>query len=310
MTAILFLVVGIVTAGLGGELFVRGSVGAAARARIPAGIIGATVAAFATSSPEFAVAVSSAVAGKPEIALGDALGSSVVNIGLVLGIALVIAGLMVSRADFRRDLPVAFAAPLLLGALSLDGGLGRADGAVLIAVFAAWLTVTARQAVHFRSNAASVMGDRDVRGVVRDTLVGLALLVLSGQLLVRAAKRAGEALGWDVFTVGAILVAVGTSAPELATTIMARLRGHDDVGVGTVIGSNIFNTLWIVGIAAVIHPIDVAGKEVTIAIVAGMALLLLLLPGPTGRLGRGRGVALLAGYVAYLVALLTLHDRI
>ncbi|HYN56689.1 MAG TPA: sodium:calcium antiporter [Motilibacterales bacterium] len=308
MTAALLIILGVAAAGAGGELFVRGSVALAMRMRIAPGIVGATVVAFATSSPELSVGVNSALEGAPEIALGDALGSNVVNVALVLGLALAMAGATPRRADLNRDLPVALIAPLITLGLASDGTIGRTDGLILLGCFAAWLAVTVRQAARERDATAGMLGETDRRKITRDTVAGLVLLILAGRLIVLAAQDIGDALGWDAFTVGAVMVAIGTSTPELATTITARLRGHDEVSVGTVLGSNIFNGLLIVGVAAAIAPIHVAGPVLRLAIGAGVLSLLLALPGRSDRLGRGRGLALLLLYATYLVALLTLHD--
>ena len=309
MTAALLIILGVAAAGWGGELFVRGSVALAMRMRIAPGIVGATVVAFATSSPELSVGVNSALEGAPEISLGDALGSNVVNVALVLGLALAMAGATPRRADLNRDLPAALMAPLITLGLASDGTISRTDGLILLGCFAAWLAVTVRQAAQERDATAGMLGETDRRRITRDTVAGLALLILAGRLIVLAAQDIGAALGWDTFTVGAVMVAIGTSTPELATTITARLRGHDEVSVGTVLGSNIFNGLLIVGVAAAIAPIQVAGPELRLAIGAGVLSLLLVLPGRSDRLGRGRGVALLLLYAAYLIALLTLHAR-
>lgn len=309
MTAALLIILGVAAAGAGGELFVRGSVALAMRMRVAPGIVGATVVAFATSSPELSVGVNSALEGAPEISLGDALGSNVVNVALILGLALALAGATPRRADLNRDLPVALIAPLITLGLASDGTIGRTDGLILLGCFTAWLAVTVRQAARERDEAAGMLGETDRRRIARDAVLGLALLILAGRLIVLAAQDIGEALGWDTFTVGAVMVAVGTSTPELATTITARLRGHDEVSVGTVLGSNIFNGLLIVGVAAAIAPIRVAGHELRLAIAAGVLSLLLVLPGRSDRLGRGRGVALLVLYALYLIALLTLHSR-
>ncbi|MGB8022532.1 MAG: sodium:calcium antiporter [Candidatus Nanopelagicales bacterium] len=308
MTAVLLIILGVAAAGVGGELFVRGSVALAMRMRIAPGIVGATVVAFATSSPELSVGVNAALEGAPEISLGDALGSNVVNIALILGLALALAGATPRRADLNRDLPVALIAPLITLGLAYDGTLSRVDGFILLGCFAAWLAVTVRQASRERDATAGLLGEADRRWIARDAIAGLALLILAGRLIVLAAQDIGDALGWDTFTVGAVMVAIGTSTPELATTITARLRGHDEVSVGTVLGSNIFNGLLIVGVAAVITPIRASGPELWLAIAAGVLSLLLILPGRSDRLGRGRGVALLLLYATYLTALLTVHS--
>ncbi len=277
------------------------------RMRIAPGIVGATVVAFATSSPELSVGVNAALDGAPEISLGDALGSNVVNIALILGLALALAGATPRRADLNRDLPVALIAPVITLGLAYDGTLNRIDGVILLACFVAWLAVTVRQAARERDAAAGMLGERNRRLIARDVIAGLILLILAGRFIVLAAQDIGDALGWDTFTVGAIMVAVGTSTPELATTITARLRGHDEVSVGTVLGSNIFNGLLIVGLAAVITPIRASGPELWLALAAGVVSLLLILPGRSDRLGRGRGVALLALYATYVLTLLIVH---
>lgn len=308
MSAALLIIPGVIAAAVGGELFVRGAVGGANRLRIAPGIVGATVAAFATSSPEMSVGINAATAGRPEIALGDALGSNVVNVGLVLGIAVLLGGLQTRRADVVRDVPAAFLAPLLIVLLAWDGVISRADGVVLITAFTVWLLITIRQAARERSATAAVLADRTTGRIIRDSIIGLALLILAGRLIVLAAHDIGELLGWDPFTVGALLVAVATSVPELATVVVARLRGHDEISLGTVLGSNIFNGLLIVGVAAIIHPIGIVGAEFAAAIVAGIVTLLLVIPRRSGRLHPVRGAFLLAAYAAYVIVLLVIHQ--
>lgn len=300
MADALLLLPGVAAAAAGGELFVRSTVGAAARARVAPGIVAATVAAFATSSPELSVAVNSAVSGRPEISLGDALGSNVVNVGLVLAIAILLGGLAARPQDLARDIPGAGLAPMLVLVLALDGTLGRWDAAVLLGAFAAWLGITIRQAARERSAVVEVLADRTRAQVIRDGALGLVLLVVAGRLIVVAARDLGQMLGLDAFTVGAVLVAVATSAPELATVVVARLRGHDEVSVGTVLGSNIFNALLVVGVAAAIHPIPVVGEDIALACGAGVLTMALVIPGRSCRLAPWRGVVLLVVYAAYI----------
>ena len=298
VVTVLALLVGVGCAVVGGDLFVRGVVNLADWWRVPAGIIGATVAAFATSSPELSVAVNSALAGYPEIALGDALGSNVVNVGVVLGLALAFGAIVVDRGTLVRDIPMALAAPAVLGLLALDGVISRMDAAVLIVVFVGWLTQTAFAARTARDEVVAVLEDRNHSSIILSVLGGLALLIVSGRLIVVGAEGISEALGWDGFVVGAVFVAIGTSAPEIATMLAARLRGHDEVGVGTVLGSNIFNTLLIVGVAASIAPISVGRAGIELGIIASMVVVVLAIPGRSGRLGRWRSVPLMATYLA------------
>ena len=305
MTDVLLLSFGVLAAAAGGELFVRGAIGVAAWLRVPAGIIGATIAAFATSTPEFSVALNGATTGHPQIPLGDALGSNVTNIGLVLGLTLLLGPLATNRGAIRRDLPFAFAAPVITLLLLADGPLGRVDGAVFIAVFATWLVIAVLEARRARTAAVGIIGETRPRRAMLMSAGGLLLLGLAGRLIVLAAKGIGEDLGIDSFMVGATLVAVGTSAPELATTVVASLRGHAEIGLGTIVGSNIFNNLWIVGVTALIAPIDVEWREVTTALVACTLVLLLVIPGSAGTLGRRRGLGMLGGYGAYVAVLVS-----
>lgn len=300
MNDYLALALGIVCAGAGGELFVRGAVGLAHWLRIPPGIIGVTVAAFATSSPELSVAVSSALAGRPQIALGDALGSNVVNIALILGLALAISGMQASRDSLRRDFPVALAIPVVTAVLFLDGVLSRIDGLVMLGLFCAWLVAAAMEARRQRSAVERVLGEGRHWLVVLSCVAGLAFLVGAGVLIVAGARGIAVAFGIDEFIVGATLVAVGTSAPELATAIIARLRGHDEIGLGTLLGSNIFNGLFIVAVAAVIHPIVVDWRDILVALAFGLATLAVTFPARSGYIGRARGALLLGLYAAYV----------
>lgn len=297
------LLLGMVLAGFGGELFVRGLVSLAAWWRVPPGVIGATVAAFATSSPELSVAVNSALEGRPEIALGDVLGSNVVNVALVLGIALTFASILVGRGTVIRDYPAALMAPILVGVLALDGTLGVVDGAVLLLVFTAWLIQSAMAARRVRDATESVLMERSRLSVVASLVVGLALLIVAGRIIVAGAVGISSALGWDGFVVGAIVVALGTSAPELATMIAARLRRHDEVAVGTILGSNIFNTMLIVGTAAVIEPITVEGFETDVGIIASILVILLIIPARGGLLARWRSMPLIGTYAVVVLLL-------
>jgi len=262
------LLLGSILAGVGGEFFVRGLVTLAVWWRVPPGIVGATVGAFATSAPEMSVAVNTAVAGRPEIALGDVLGSNVVNIGLILGIALLFGAVLVDGGTLAREYPAAAAAPLVVGLLALDGTLGRIDGLVLLVVFAAWLSQSVIAARRIRALTPPALPERSRTSVVVNLGLGLALLVAAGRVILTGAVGFSEALGWDGFVVGAVLVALGTSAPELATVLIARVRGHDAVAVGTLLGSNIFNTLLIVGTAAVIHPVTVDSFQTDVGVLA------------------------------------------
>jgi cation:H+ antiporter len=296
--------IGIACAGAGGELFVRGTVGMAAALRISPGIIAATVAAFATSSPELTVSINSALAGTPRIALGDALGSNVVNVALILAAAVLIAPITAPRDTIKRDFPVALTVPVILGVLLLDGVLSRLDGALLLGLFVAWIVAVIHEARRQRSAAVAVLGERKPRRAVIEGAAGLALLIMAGRLIVAGATGVAQAHGIDAFIIGATVVAIGTSVPELATAVISGIRGHEEVGLGTVLGSNIFNGLFIIGVASSITPIAITPREVAPALVLGLVAVALTYPRRSGTIDRWRGVILLGVYCAYLVAVL------
>jgi len=298
------LLIGIICAGAGGELFVRGTVGTASALRISPGIIATTIAAFATSSPELTVAINSALHGAPRIALGDALGSNVVNVALILAAALLIAPITATRDMVRRDLPVALTVPVILAALLFDGALSQLDGLLLLGLFAGWLVAIIGEARRQRSAAGAVLGERKPLRAVIEGVAGLGLLIVAGRLIVTGATGIAEAQGIDAFIVGATVVAIGTSVPELATAIISGIRGHKEVGLGTILGSNIFNGLFIIGVTASIAPISITLREVAPTLILGLAAVALTYPPLPGTIGRWRGLTLLGVYLAYLFAVL------
>jgi cation:H+ antiporter len=305
VTSLFILLAGVGCAAVGGELFVRGAVGLAAWARIPARLVGVSVAAFATSSPELSVGIQSAAAGQPEIALGDALGSNVINVAIVLGVVLILGPLQASRRDLRRELTFAAMAPILTLLALIDGRLVRTEAGVLLVLFVVWLIAVSRQALRERTNVDDVIEEQSGRRAVVIAAVGLITLIVAGRLIVIAAKGIGTDLGLDPFVVGATLVALGTSTPELATALIARRRNHADIGVGAVLGSNVFNNLWIVGIVALLHPVRASVSEVVLSVGACLLALLLVVPTSTGAVPRWRGgmlVVLAAGYTVATIA--------
>lgn len=293
--AVFSLLAGVVLAGVGGELFLRGVLGLARWRRIPPAIAAATFGAFATSSPEVFVSTIAAVNGEPAIGLGDALGSNVVNIALILAIALLVKPLVTQRKVIALDFSAAIAATIAVGLVALDGVISRIDGLLLILGWAAWM------ALHVMA-ARRQRGEQDIATDTRVGLIalqgvgGLAMLIAAGVLVVGGATTIAQSFGISPYLIGATLVALGTSMPELATTLIAVFRGHDEVGVGTLLGSNVFNALFIVGIAATIAPISTGGPALWIALCAGGVAVLCVWPGSSGVLGRGRGVALILIY--------------
>ncbi|MHB1462193.1 MAG: sodium:calcium antiporter [Armatimonadota bacterium] len=293
------MVVGVVCAASGGELFIRGMVGLARWLRVSAGIIAVTITAFATSSPELSVAISSAINKKPEIAMGDALGSNVVNVGLILGLALVMGGLRNDRREVIGNYFLAMAAPLLVGILSADGVLSRLDGIMLLIVFVVWVTwITLRAREQRVSDSAEPTKSSYISLVY--AAIGLALLVAAGHYIVQGASGVALKMGLNPFIVGAVIVAFGTSVPELATVLISRWKGHDDIGLNAIIGSNLFNGMMILGTAATICDIKVNPREAWTVLLFGIITVAMTLPNRAGLLARWRGVVLIALYAAYV----------
>jgi cation:H+ antiporter len=295
----------VLLAAAGGEAFLKSILGAAIHLRVPKSVVATTLAAFATSSPELTVSSVAALAGQPEIGLGDALGSNVVNIALIFGLALLFGAIQTSRQDFGQDFYLALATPVLSLLLVLDGRIERGEALMLLAVFFAWVVWTLRAALRQR-DIPTDMGVSELspgKSLILGAL-GLVALIASGRLFVLGATGIAAAFAVDTYVIGVVLVAIGTSLPELVTVILSRLRGHDDVGVGTLIGSNLFNGLAIVGIAGTIHPIAVPLNEVALTLTCGIVALLLLLPNRRGLIVRGRAYLLLALYAGFVWATL------
>lgn len=301
MLDLLVFVVGCLCAAIGGELFVHGLVGIANLGRLPRGVVAATVGAFATSSPELIVGITSALDGVPEISFGDVTGSNIVNVALILAIPIVIFGLRVSRESTLRDLPFALAIFPIIGVAAVDGEVSREDALLLLLVFFIWLGLVILWALRYRAaEAAEGVGSRVF--IYATATVGLLTLFLAGQLIVTGATGLAAAAGLPAFFVGATIVAVGTSVPELATVVVAAFRGHQDVGVQTVLGSNIFNCLFIIPVAALIHPIGAVGDALWLTLGVGLFVTLLTVPVISFQLGQWRGWALLTIYALFMAA--------
>lgn len=294
----------VLLAAFGGEAFLKGVLGIAAWLRVPRLLVATTLAAFATSSPELTVSSFAALAGKPEIGLGDALGSNVVNIALIFGVALLFGPIRPERRELGRDFGLALMVPLLTLWMAADGTLSRLDGGLLLLVFAGWMAIVIRAGAVAREAAAPADVAARPGIAIAHGLGGLAALIVAGGLFVSGASGIATAFGVDAYVIGATVVAIGTSMPELVTVLLARRRGHDEIGVGTLLGSNLFNGLAIVGVAASLHPIQAPLAEIAVAVIFGVAALLLMIPDRAGLITRTRGVLLLAAYVGFVLATL------
>ena len=294
-----------ILAGIGGEMFVRGVIGTAARWRLSELMVAMTIAACATSAPELTVAIVASAEGHSALALGDALGSNVTNILLILGAALLFGRMAANPDAMRRHLAWAIAVPVATCGLLADGTLSGWDGGLLLLGFAAWLTMTV---VGIRRARAGVAAEPDGAPAPRPLALiallvgGVAVLAVAGRLFATGGRALAELFGFPEAVVGATVVALGTSMPELMTTLISRWRGHHEIGVGTLLGSNLFNGLAILGTAAVISPIHPPLPPVWVVLAAGVLAVILVVPRREG-LGRWRGVTMLACYALYVAAL-------
>lgn len=299
---------------VGADWLVKGAASLAQRAGMPAIVVGLTIVAFGTSTPELAVNLFAAFSGSTDIAVGNIVGSNIVNILLILGIAGVIIPLAVKRATTWKEMPLALLAAVLLLVFSndilLDGAsvntVSRTEGMAFIGLFAIFLAYVYYLAKSESSNGENVPGIRSYAASTGLIVIGLVALVGGGKLLVDNAILLAAAAGLSEALIGLTIVAVGTSLPELATSAVAAWRGHTDIAIGNVIGSNIFNVFWILGITAVILPLPVGGMLMTdIAISVGVTLLLFIFMfvGKRHQLERWQGALFIAIYIAYIVYL-------
>lgn len=311
------LVGGLVLLLAGGDLFVRGAGGLARSFGVSPLVVGLTVVAFGTSAPELVVNVLSAVRGSSGIAFGNVVGSNLANIGLILGLTALLRPLTIESRIISREIPILIFASLLVGVLAIDTelrglprSLDRTDGITLLMVFAVFLYATIGGVLIGRKQDALVEQAEDfsapglrTRGgmSVVIAVAGLAALVAGGEVTVRSASEIARALGITEAVIGLVVIGVGTSLPELVTSLLAVRRRETDIAVGNIVGSNIFNSLFILGTTATVAPIEVPDAGRIDLLVVALASLVLLQFSASGRrtLGRGEGLALLAAYLGY-----------
>jgi cation:H+ antiporter len=315
---IALLIAGLVALVAGAEVLVRGAARLAARTGMSSVVIGLTVVAFGTSAPELAVSVGDALRGGDEagaIAIGNVVGSNIANVLLVLGSAAAIGGsLFVAQRIVRLDVPIMVGASVLVLVFVLNEQLGRIEGLVLLAALAVYVTWTVIAAT--RGSTPDIVTEYDdaldpeslaqasVLSDIGFLVLGLVLLVFGSQALVNSASDIANDLGVSDLVIGLTVVAIGTSLPEVATSVLAAIRGQRDLAVGNAIGSNLFNLLAVLGVTAVVSPnaIPVAASAVQVDIPIMVAVAVACLPVFANGyvLNRWEGITFLVGYAAYL----------
>lgn len=307
-----YLIIGLALLVGAGDALVRGAVSLSLRYGIPAFIVSATVVAFGTSAPELLISVEAALKGSPGIALGNVIGSNIANVLLVLGVPAIVAPLAACGTDAHRNLYFMIAATVAFSALVLTGVIPLWGGIVLLALAIAMVWDSVRQGLKAGLAEGDISeelreddgGDAGMAGwkITGLLIIGMIGLPFGAHLLIEGARGIALSLGISEAVVGLTLVAIGTSLPELATSIMAALKRQTEVAIGNVIGSNIFNITAIIGTAAIFAPLDVPAeilaRDLWVMIGASLVLIpFVLLCRPMGRLA---GLAFLLGYVAYI----------
>ena len=326
--SIAFFTAGLVLLIVGAEALVKGASRLAAAFRISPLVIGLTVVAFGTSSPELAVSIKAAFADQANIAIGNVVGSNIFNVLFILGLSALIVPLVVSAQLIRLDVPLMVALSVIVFLMALDGSLSRVDGLILVAglvAYVAFLIVQSRRD-NAAADAAAASPDElaelaaaaaQPRWLLNLSLVfgGLALLVLGSRWLVDAAIEFAQYFGVSELVIGLTIVAAGTSMPEVVTSIIAALRGERDIAVGNVVGSNIFNLMAVLGVSSVLAPSGIAISDAVIAfdlpIMVAVAFACLPIFFTGGVIRRYEGGILLAYYLLYTLYLVfasTSHD--
>ncbi len=310
---------------LGAEVLVRGASRLAAAAGMPSLLIGLTVVSFGTSAPEMAVSVGSALQGSPDIALGNVVGSNIFNVLMILGLSALVSPLIVSRQLVRVDVPIMIGVSLLVWLLALDQVIGRVEGLVLALMLAIYLDVQIRLGREAGADSAPVgtpdgpapRGAGSPMANVLLILGGLVLLVAGSRWLLDGATGIARALGVSELMIGLTIVAAGTSLPELATSVLAALRGERDIAVGNAVGSNIFNLLAVLGITAVVAPAGVAVADAAlvfdIPVMGAVALACLPVFFSGHLIARWEGAVFVGYYIAYTAYLVlagTAHEAL
>ena len=288
------LALGFVMLGKGADWFVEGAAGIAMRFGIPQLVIGLTIVAMGTSAPEAAVSIAAAVKGNADITIGNIVGSNILNILVILGLAASIVPIAVARSTVRIEIPFMIGVTALLFYQGRDGSISLADGGVLMVAFAAYMMYLYTMAM--KSNVDSDLG-RCLLGAVG----GLALIIEGSNVTVGAATSIATYAGLSERFIGLTIVALGTSLPELFTSVAAARRGNADIAIGNIVGSNIFNILFVVGLSSLIIDIPFASAfNFDTYVALGAAVLLLLCVLRTQRLQRWAGALMLVCYAAYL----------
>ena len=307
MLSFIMLVFGFVLLVWGADKFVAGASALARRLGVSPLLVGLTIVAFGTSAPELAVSLTAALQGANEIAVGNVLGSNIFNLLVVAGLSAVVCPLVMDRTLLRRDWPISVGAAILLLAYILpDLTISRIEGIILLVMFALVLGAQIRAALKNRDTLESEEDEITMPPVMIgvNIVLGLACIIIGGQLAVNGATGIARMFGLSETLIGLTIVAIGTSLPELVTSLVAARKGQNEIAMGNVIGSNIFNLLLILGVSATITPIPVQATSIIDALVLIGISIVFYLPARRGKLGRAPGAIMALTYVVYTAYLI------
>jgi cation:H+ antiporter len=313
MLAVLAIVVGLGLLVWSADRFVEGSASTARYFGMPPLLVGMVIVGMGTSAPEMTVSVLAASQGSPGIALGNAYGSNITNIALILGLTALISPIIVHSQVVRKELPILMGVTLLAAWQLWDGDISRMDAIVLLLVFVALMAWTIWQGMRSKRDSLGQEIEAElsehempIRHALMWTVIGLVVLIISSRLLVWGAVDIAQSLGVSDMIIGLTIVAIGTSLPELASSVIAARKGEHDIALGNIIGSNLFNTLAVVGLAGVIHPMAVDAEVFSrdILVMIGLTFLLFVMAYAfnkkrSGRINRVEGGFLILCYVSY-----------
>lgn len=307
MLSFIMLVFGFVLLVWGADKFVAGASALARRLGVSPLLVGLTIVAFGTSAPELAVSLTAALQGANEIAVGNVVGSNIFNLLMVAGLSAVVCPLVMDRTLLRRDWPISLgAAVLLLVYILPDLTISRIEGIILLLLFAMVLGMQIRAALKNRDTLESEEDEitKPPLMIGVNIVLGLACIIIGGQLAVNGATGIARMFGLSETLIGLTIVAIGTSLPELVTSLVAARKGQNEIAMGNVIGSNIFNLLFILGVSATITPIPVQATSIIDALVLIGISIVFYLPARRGKLGRAPGVIMALTYVVYTAYLI------
>lgn len=316
--AILAILGGFILLVWSADRFVEGAAVTAKHAGMPSLLIGMVIVGFGTSAPEMVVSAMAAIDGNPDLALGNALGSNIVNTGLILGVTAVITPIMVQSKIVRKEIPLLLLIGLLLGYFLLDGALTRVEAVLLLVGFFTLIGWSIFSAIKSKGDKLETEMDQELvdhamplKKAIFGLVLGLVLLIVSSRVLVWGAVNIAHAFGVSDLIIGLTIVALGTSLPELAASVIAVRKGEHDIAIGNVVGSNMFNLLAVVGIAGVISPMSSLPEQVLsrdwLVMMSMTVALLIIAYGfrRAGRINRYEGVGLLIAFCAYNVWLVS-----